>query len=642
MFSSKLRSHVPKIGARFSHQSSEDYQYWQRSQIPSMHFQKSLPQLPIPKLEETCERYLNAQKPLLSNEAFQQTQNNAKEFQNGQGKNLQELLVAKNSNNKHTSYISQPWFDMYLADRKPLPINYNPALVYIDDTRSEYNNQLLKAANLIISSLRFYKSLEAGVLAPEVYHMNPKKSDTKLYSSVCSKVPSSLSWYASYLLFNAYPLDMSQYSSLFNTTRVPHIGMDKIEVNKNGKHILVQYNSNFYAVDVLDSSNNIKPANEILGSIKSILNRREPPPEFPVGILTTVDRNEWAKLRQQLMHLGNEESFSSIDSALFNVCLDHVCGSDPISACRHFLHGDGKNRWFDKSLSLIVTENSLCGINFEHSWGDGVAVLRYMQDIFKDVQQNPQVNSGTAANFEDKNLRKIEFNLDDNLKGSIVEACQDYDKLCNSLDVNIVHLEGLGKEICKKYSLSPDAIMQLGFQVAYHKLHGKFVGSYESCSTAAFKHGRTETIRPCTMATKNYALAINSNKSVSNQELLNLIIECSKVHGRLTRNAAMGNGFDRHLFALKLFAKEKNNLYEDPAYKALNHHIISTSTLSSSVISCGGFGPVVKDGYGIAYGINDDNLGVLATTYLQQANGPDFMRALHKSYEEILSILKSN
>lgn len=42
----------------------------------------------------------------------------------------------------------------------------------------------------------------------------------------------------------------------------------------------------------------------------------------------------------------------------------------------------------------------------------------------------------------------------------------------------------------------------VNLQAAYHKQTGKFVASYESCSTAAFKHGRTETIRPCTTATK--------------------------------------------------------------------------------------------------------------------------------------------
>jgi Choline/Carnitine o-acyltransferase. len=38
--------------------------------------------------------------------------------------------------------------------------------------------------------------------------------------------------------------------------------------------------------------------------------------------------------------------------------------------------------------------------------------------------------------------------------------------------------------------------------MAFHKQMGRTVSTYESSSTAAFKHGRTETIRPCTVATK--------------------------------------------------------------------------------------------------------------------------------------------
>lgn len=88
------------------------------------------------------------------------------------------------------------------------------------------------------------------------------------------------------------------------------------------------------------------------------------------------------------------------------------------------------------------------------------------------------------------------------MKKAIEDATLSYNKIGSSLDVNYLIFNGIDKKVCKKNRVSPDSIMQLGFQAAYHKLTGKFVGSYESCSTAAFKHGRTETVRPCTTATK--------------------------------------------------------------------------------------------------------------------------------------------
>lgn len=45
-------------------------QYLQRSIVPTMHYQDSLPRLPVPKLEDTLRRYLSAQKPLLDDAQF--------------------------------------------------------------------------------------------------------------------------------------------------------------------------------------------------------------------------------------------------------------------------------------------------------------------------------------------------------------------------------------------------------------------------------------------------------------------------------------------------------------------------------------------------------------------------------------------
>lgn len=74
--------------------------------------------------------------------------------------------------------------------------------------------------------------------------------------------------------------------------------------------------------------------------------------------------------------------------------------------------------------------------------------------------------------------------------------------------------------------------------MAYRKVFGHTAATYESCSTSAFKHGRTETIRPATMAT-NAACDLFS-KQASKEELLAALATCSTVHGELTKNAAMG------------------------------------------------------------------------------------------------------
>lgn len=230
--------------------SDKDYQFIQRSTVPTMHFQKSLPRLPVPALEKTCERYLEAQKPILSKQAYQTTDNLVQKFKETSGKELHEILVKNDKNNKQTSYISEPWFDMYLRDRTPLPINYNPVLVFENHPNPEYDNQLVKSTNMLISSLRFMNSLRKGILEPEVFHMNPKKSDTKRFRTITAILPSPISWYGAYM-FNAYPLDMSQYHNLFNSTRIPNPDKDFIFQDTTARHVVVMRKGNFYVFDAI-------------------------------------------------------------------------------------------------------------------------------------------------------------------------------------------------------------------------------------------------------------------------------------------------------------------------------------------------------------------------------------------------------
>lgn len=182
-----------------------NYQYLQKSKVPTFHFQKSLPRLPIPELKNSSERYLRALRPLLTDNQFDEATKRTGVFVNNEGKVLQEKLIAKDKANKHTSYISDYWFDLYLRDRKPLPINYNPLLVFQNDTRPPYNNQLIRSTNLLISAVRFMQSQRAEILEPAVFHMNPKKSDTPLFRTVTGMLPGAVSWFVIGTIFlNSY------------------------------------------------------------------------------------------------------------------------------------------------------------------------------------------------------------------------------------------------------------------------------------------------------------------------------------------------------------------------------------------------------------------------------------------------------
>lgn len=199
---------------------------------------------------------------------------------------------------------------------------------------------------------------------------------------------------------------------------------------------------------------------------------------------------------------------------------------------------------------------------------------------------------------------------------------------------------------CKKHKLYPDSVLQLGIQLAYFKQHGGYVGTYESCSTAAFRHGRTETIRPCTMQTKEFCDAISTKPNIRDKASLRaLITQCSQSQIKLKTDAAMGRGFDRHMFGLKFMAETNgipvDEIYSSGGYKKLNHHILSTSSLAADSLLAGSFGPVVSNGYGIGYGVQEKMLGIIFTNYNGQSNGPEFVDCLSEAFRDIYNILEN-
>uniref|UniRef100_A0A6I8NSJ6 Carnitine O-palmitoyltransferase 2, mitochondrial n=1 Tax=Ornithorhynchus anatinus TaxID=9258 RepID=A0A6I8NSJ6_ORNAN len=124
--------------------------FLQRSPVPTLHYQQSLPRLPIPKLEDTMRRYLNAQKPLLDDSQFRNTEQLCKRFENGIGKELHEQLVLQDKQNKHTSYISGQGFDRHLFALRYLAAAKGGSLpdFYRDPAYVQINHNILSTSTL--------------------------------------------------------------------------------------------------------------------------------------------------------------------------------------------------------------------------------------------------------------------------------------------------------------------------------------------------------------------------------------------------------------------------------------------------------------------------------------------------------------
>lgn len=107
----------------------------------------------------------------------------------------------------------------------------------------------------------------------------------------------------------------------------------------------------------------------------------------------------------------------------------------------------------------------------------------------------------------------------------------------------------------------------------------------------------------------------------------------------------LGQGFDRHLFALKYLAERRGgrvpDLFLDETYQYANQYVLSTSTLSTDTIMIGAFGPAVPNGYGIGYNVVEKGLGCAVSAYSDARNASEFVECLSKSLDEIYNVLEA-
>jgi len=114
-------------------------------------------------------------------------------------------------------------------------------------------------------------------------------------------------------------------------------------------------------------------------------------PALPMlGYLTSDDRDKCAEAREELLRVGGskmEDALEVLESGAVMICLDE--NESPTSkkqSSEVFWTGglrSGNNRWFDKSIQLICTNNGKAGMAGEHSMMDGMPVVGFCDYITK-------------------------------------------------------------------------------------------------------------------------------------------------------------------------------------------------------------------------------------------------------------------
>jgi len=275
-----------------------------------------------------------------------------------------------------------------------------------------------------------------------------------------------------------------------------------------------------------------------------------------------------------------------------------------IKGCRLVWHGSGRNRFYDK-LQFIVSENGIAGLNGEHSMVDGTPCGNMSEFIFKfkHTGESSRLWNTTPA-------KKIHFQWSSSIIDNITRSTERFDKLAQGHKQRVVQWKNYGKKFISGFGLSPDAFVQLAFQLGYFNLLGRVDPVYESGMTRKFLHGRTETIRSVSVESVQWVKAMTSH-NIGIREKFNFLKNASIAHVNYAKLATNNHGCDRHLFGLYNLCIEHGmdlpSIFRDPTYERSRHWNISTSQMSSDGYIAG-FGEVVEDGFGLCYCIRNDEI----------------------------------
>lgn len=193
-----------------------------------------------------------------------------------------------------------------------------------------------------------------------------------------------------------------------------------------------------------------------------------------------------------------------------------AAGRDESNLAHQMLHGGGStfnssNRWFDKTIQLIISGDGACGLCYEHSNAEGVAVIQLVEKLWAhaDSFDHSEI-PGDSSHLPPP--ERLEWVLDATDLKRIEEAGQVLDNLIKDLDFQIFRFIGYGKDFIKSCKVSPDVYIQLALQLAYYKHYGKLVATYESASTRRFRLGRVDCIRSATPEALKWVMAMSQPK----------------------------------------------------------------------------------------------------------------------------------
>eukprot|EP00986_Skeletonema_menzelii_P000343 scaffold95_cov116-Skeletonema_menzelii.AAC.2 len=432
------------------------------------------------------------------------------------------------------------------------------------------------------------------------------------------------------------------------------------------KHCVVACRGHFFAVDFVDDQANplaLGTLTEKLVKCQEMAKKQESL-DIPkaIGWLSGCNRDVWASSLDKLTrHESFREAMEVLESGAFVICLDETTPATMSDASETFWDGKGAlgcNRFFDKSVNIIVNGLGQAAVLGEHSMMDG-SIPMFICNQIQKCKYKQLSRASLRLAVPDKNEEDIDDIHDifgdcwkDKHLAKLVDELGEYGRkkyqeLTDSVELRTIVHKDYGKQFIKKGRVSPDAFMQLVLQLAAYRCFGKQIATYEATQTRQFVHGRTETARTVSMDSKAFVEAMGPKSMVDSgdidakEEKLKLLRRAAESHHEYCRSACNGFGIDRHFLGLSLVKRDDEelpDLYKDPVFIRSKSWRLSTSGLPT----CPGFGPVVSDGIGVGYGLHSNSCLLHVSSRRENKYVDKFCKEVVSALKEMEGLLEPN
>ncbi|WP_424347416.1 choline/carnitine O-acyltransferase [Kocuria sp. CH-021] len=583
--------------------------------------EEQLPRLPLPRLEDSAERFLAWCAPLLSAAELARTESAVSSFlaPDSPARDLQRELEERAAGDAVPSWLDRFWTHRYLSVRGRIAPDENFVVLFEDSGQG----QVERASSIVRAAVDYKLRLDREEILPA--------------------------------LLRGRPLSMEQQKYLFATTRVPGLEVDTIRAPytpqqpgpSSSRHVAVLCRGQAFRLDVLDEQGHPYAPGAVEAGLREVLAAASDPAarSTSVGPFTTLPRTQWAEHRRALLDRSadNAASLEAVESALLCVVLDEAAPADEREAGDLLLHGNSADRWFDRSLTVVVFADGRAGASVEHSCLDGTTVLAFVDAVLEEAGEPAGPGQPSAAVPA---AEPLAFDLDDRLQDAVREAAASFAAQGAAIATAVASVDELGARRIKELGVSPDAFVQLAFQLAHQRVRGHLGSTYEPIATRQYRLGRTETMRVVTPEAARLVAAMDDPGAdpTARQAAFRA---AAAAHTARARGCQAGSGPERHLWTLQQLQRERGEdggewlaLYRSPGWHVLRDDCLSTSSTPAQHIRFCAFAPTGPRCIGIAYMVLPERLGLhLSAPRARAGELAEFVDRLRDAVVELRDLL---